>query len=285
MAKRAHSPPLPEDAPFGPREERCQAALLDIVVVAELCKHLPTLPDIVHLALCCKLLYRQVNRCYPELACLRVNPPRPCTGRKQWQGNDRSRSVMDALLQSPIIHPVVFCYCCEALLWAHMDRHSVTSTMLHIQIPVIVKALFKAQQWNLLEIFIDRVASWQRMSLDQVESATLAHRVDIVFMPEIQVVWTAIATSSLRQGHWEWFHRAAAALRAYYLDARAFSWDWFTIACPPHSISQDRRHQGYREWCDRTLIPRLLGHNQIWNFSASGREHIDWAIRDIVAKE
>jgi len=201
---------------------------------------------------------------------------------KRWVGNARSRLVLAPLMSCPTIHPVVFQYCCEALMWTDIDKSMMTSTTLNVQLLDIASVLFKAERWELLEAFTVHVQSWKRMSLDQNRHYHDPTR--HVRMPEIQILWAEIGNLSVEHRRPPWVYRAAAALRSYYVNARTFGLDWFAAACPysknPHWPAM--QHEQYREWCNKTVIPQLLARNEVWNIGHPLRETFEQAIWDIV---
>jgi hypothetical protein len=231
-------------------------------VMAEVCKHLPSLADIMALARCNKKLYARINQCYPELEVIRKDPPNVWTMKlnhdaekpiKQW--STRWNDQFDRLIRLPQLHRVVFQYCCEAMLWSDANRAYLATCYMHIQLVRLVKMLYTSQRWDLLEFFISHVASWQRMSTDARDGLYSSH----TDLPEVIVIWANVAEHAIDDGNMVWLRKATYELRCYYIDVDEFGLEWYDAACPysTDDLGCYDMWRRFHEWLRRVLVPCL----------------------------
>jgi hypothetical protein len=245
--------------------EALAAIELQPTVVMEICKHLPSLVDIVTLAQCSKKLYARVNQCYPELGIMRRHLPSRARypgkdggmTRKCWFGAEWPEAFYE-FLELPVLHHVAFRYCCECMLYASVRRSDLDTLCMHLRLKMVVRKLYEAQRWDLLDVFVVHVATWKRASTDGYGVWTIS---PTNALPEVIVAWGLIAELSIRSSNMVWLRRAMAALRRYWLLADEYGSEWYEAAMP--HVTDPAGYQimwtNFDDWCRDSLFHRFHG--------------------------
>jgi hypothetical protein len=211
-------------------------------VFVVVCQHLCKLSDIMSLARCNKTLYARINQLYPELAALRLVAPKWCSNWPCWFSDV---GVFEALIASPVVHPVVFRHCIEASQDA--KRPSIRSIG-NLVPPGHLNVICKAQRWDLLDLYISYVVRWARACRFVEDRGAWE-------IPEVQMVWAQLAYRAVYDSDMSLLLRAVAPLNAYYRDPEVFGVGWYQKA--PFVRARDW-HAEYQDWCERVVVRRLL---------------------------
>jgi len=202
MHKRAKRPAMDQGS-FLPSSghvgELAAQAFRHGTIVRLVLSHLPSLPDIVNLGRCTRKLYEHLNRCYPELAVLREDPPTVQPGCKWWGQPYNGPNHFGTLLRTDVpAHPVVFRYACEAILLVGMPQQQLNTNELRYSLSRCVWYLVAGNRGDLLRTFAALVRSWQR-TCNYTENPGMldsgAQR--SISLPEVYVVWADVAREAL----------------------------------------------------------------------------------------
>ena len=273
MTKR---PPMDQGSFLPPTEragELATEAFHHGTIVRLVLGHLPSLLDIVNLGRCTRKLYEHLNRCYPELALLREDPPKVHPGRKWWSQPYEGPNHFVKLLRTDVpAHPVVFRYACEAILLVGMDQAQLNTSDLRDSLSRCVWYLVTGKRFDLLHTFVALVRSWHRTCnytenpgmLDWGEQRSSS-------LPEVYVVWADVAREALCWNNKELFSEALSELRAYCRDRTLHSltpdkkimesWDMVLhagVTVGDLHCAQVSLHKLFCNWCQHEFIPFLF---------------------------
>jgi hypothetical protein len=235
-------------------------ALGQVVVVMEICRRLPDVPDLVRLARCTRVLYSLMERCYPELVQLRwiCGPGFYRNSLATFHSPRRHLVFLDNLLSGPVSEVCWLFFCRHSLAvgWGieARDRMHMTKRLDRFAC-ALVKAGDKARP--LLESLLRLLRQLGRLMFDALADGV---EVPSFLVPEIQVFWALVARASVRHGNCALFEEANKAVADYVRQPTLFDHVWYTHALDGPLYPQQATRHGYGRytlWCSNVYLPLI----------------------------